>query len=215
MTTDDGQEITGEAEAEAPAAEALSEWERCLQGIDLDNLDLNNWYIVHTYSGYEAKVRTAIETKVAQMGWQDKVAHVLVPMEKIEEIKRGKKKMVERRMYPGYVLLQMLPEIEIWNTVQRLPGVSGFIGGGGGVPQCMPQHDVKLIFDQIFGRQRRPRLKISYELGENVRIIVGPFTDFTGKIQEIDDTRGKLKLVVDIFGRATPVEVELEQVERL
>ncbi len=213
MTTD--EQVPGADAAAERSPETLSEWERCLQGIDPDNLDLNNWYIVHTYSGYESKVRTAIEGKVAQMGWSDKVSHVLVPMEKVEEVKRGKKKMVERRMYPGYVLLQMQADIEIWNAVQRIPGVSGFIGGGGGVPQCMPQHDVKLIFDQIFGRQRRPRLKVSYELGENVRITVGPFTDFTGKVQEIDDTRGKLKLVVDIFGRATPVEVELEQVERL
>lgn len=213
MTMEEGQPDSGAAEA--PAPEAMSEWERCLQGIDPDHLELGNWYIVHTYSGYESKVRMAIEMKVAQQGWADKVTHVLVPMEKVEEIKRGKKKMVERRMYPGYVLLQMQADIEIWNAIQRIPGVSGFIGGGGGVPQCMPPHDVKLIFDQIFGRQRRPRLKISYELGENVRIIVGPFTDFTGKIQEIDEARGKLKLVVDIFGRATPVEVELEQVERL
>jgi transcriptional antiterminator NusG len=213
MTTDEKQPVTEAAETVAP--EAMSEWERCLQGIDPDHLELGNWYIVHTYSGYESKVRMAIEMKVAQQGWAEKVTHVLVPMEKVEEIKRGKKKMVERRMYPGYVLLQMQADIDIWNAIQRIPGVSGFIGGGGGVPQCMPAHDVKLIFDQIFGRQRRPRLKISYELGENVWIIVGLFMDFIGKIQEIDDVRGKLKLVVDIFGRATPVEVELEQVERL
>lgn len=199
---------------EVPAAD-LSAWEKSLLGIDPDNLDLNNWYIVHTYSGYEQKVRNTIEAKVATSGWQDRVWHVLVPMEKVEEVKRGRKVMVERRMYPGYVLIQMAPEIEIWNAIQRIPGVSGFIGGGGGVPQAMPPHDVRLIFDQIFGRQRRPRLKVTYELGENVRIVVGPFTDFTGKVQEIDESRSKLKLVVDIFGRATPVEVELEQVERL
>jgi len=112
------------------------------------------------------------------------------------------------------VLIQMVEDKQIWNQIHRMPGVSGFIGTSG-TPVKVQKTEVKLIFDQMFGRRRRPRLKISYELGENVRIVVGPFTDFTGMVKEIDEERGKLKLIVDIFGRATPVEVEIEQVERL
>lgn len=170
------------------------------------------WYVVHTYAGYENKVKTNLEKRVESMEMQDKIFRVLVPMEKEVEIKNGKKKSTMKKVFPGYVLVEMVMEDDSWYVVRNTPGVTGFVGPGSKPVSLSPQ-EVQQILRQMGVDEPRPRLK--FDCGDQVRVIEGPFSNFIGTINEIYLEKQKLKVFVSMFGRETPVELDFTQVEKL
>ncbi len=172
------------------------------------------WYVVHTYSGHEDRVKSSIEKAVANLGMQERIAQVLVPTEEVVEIKRNKKNIKKRKFFPGYVFIEMVIDNESYWLVRNTAGVTGFLGGVKPVP--MPEDEVKNLTDTISAPSgAKPRPAIMFEKEENVRIIEGPFKHFIGVVEEINEERGKLKVMVTIFGRPTPVELDYLQVEKL
>lgn len=170
------------------------------------------WYVIHTYSGYENKVKTNLEKRVISMGMQDRIFDVVVPMEEHIEIKEGKRRIVQKKIFPGYVLVQMDMADESWYVVRNTPGVTGFVGMGGR-PTPLEDEEVEGIMKQMGMEQPKPR--IDFEVGENVKVRTGPFEGFVGSIDHIDADKGKLKVLVSMFGRETPIELDLSQIERL
>ncbi len=173
-----------------------------------------DWYIVHTYSGYEAKVKASLEERIVSLELKDRIPQILVPSEPVVEIKGGKKRISDRKFFPGYILVEMELSDDTWYLIKNTPKVTGFLGGARH-PTPLPSEEIKYIIDQMRGEAEKPKLRVLFEQGENVRIVDGPFTNFTGAIDEVDDVRGKLKVMVSIFGRATPVEMEFLQVEKV
>lgn len=174
-----------------------------------------NWYVVHTYSGYENKVKTNLEKRVHSMEMQDKIFRVLVPMEEEIEHKEGKKKSVMRKVFPGYVLVEMIMTDDSWYVVRNTPGVTGFVGsaGAGSKPTALMPDEVVAILNQM--GLEEARAVSNFEVGEQVKVKEGPFANFVGSIEEIDLNREKLKVMVNMFGRETPVELDYYQVEKL
>jgi len=170
------------------------------------------WYVVHTYSGYENKVKTNLEKRVESMNMGDKIFRVLVPMEDEVEIKNGKRKVSKRKVFPGYVLVEMEMTDDSWYVVRNTPGVTGFVGSGS-KPIPLLDHEVHAILRQMGMEEQRT--KIDVEVGQSVRIVSGPFKDFIGVVREILEDKGKLRVTVSMFGRETPVELEFAQVEKL
>jgi transcription termination/antitermination protein NusG len=192
----------GEPPAEAPAAPAV-----------YDESSPRKWFIIHTYSGFEQKVAESLKSRAQAFGFADKIGQVLIPTEEVVELRGGKKVTSKRLVYPGYVLVEMEMNDELWHAVKATPRVTGFVGGG--------THPVPLSADevnQILYRQassaERPRPKTTFERNDNVRIVDGPFANFRGKVDEVNADRGTLRVMVMIFGRATPVELEFLQVEK-
>ncbi len=173
-----------------------------------------DWYIVHTYSGYEAKVKASLEERIVSLELRDRIPQILVPSEPVVEIKRGKKRISDRKFFPGYILVEMELSDDTWYLIKNTPKVTGFLGGGRH-PTPLPFEEIQYIIEQMRGEAEKPKLRVLFERGENVRIVDGPFTNFTGAIDEVDEVRGKLKVMVSIFGRATPVEMEFLQVEKV
>jgi transcriptional antiterminator NusG len=171
------------------------------------------WYAIQTYAGSEQSVKRAIETMADQLGIQERVEEIVVPTEDVIEVKNGKKKITERSLYPGYVFAKMDLDTDLWHKIQSLPRVSRFIGESK-KPTPLSEKDVRNILDKVENRAA-PKPKISFEPGEMVRIIDGPFANFTGMVEEYDLEHGKLKLNVSIFGRSTPVEILYSQVEKI
>jgi transcription termination/antitermination protein NusG len=171
-----------------------------------------NWYVVHTYAGYENKVKTNLEKRVESMEMQDKIFRVLVPMEKELEIKNGKKKATLKKVFPGYVLVEMIITDDSWYVVRNTPGVTGFVGPGS-KPIPLSQAEIAQILKQM--GMDEPKQKIDFTAGESVRVIEGPFSNFVGAIEEVLADRRKIKVLVSMFGRDTPVELEFYQVEKL
>ena len=171
------------------------------------------WYAIQTYAGSERSVKAAIETMAEQLGIQDKIEEIVVPTEDVIEVKNGKKKITERSLYPGYVFAKMDLDTDLWHKIQSLPRVSRFIGESK-KPTPLSEKDVQNILDKVRNRAA-PKPKISFEPGEMVRIVEGPFANFTGMVEEYDLEHGKLKLNVSIFGRSTPVEILYSQVEKI
>ncbi len=171
------------------------------------------WYAIQTHAGSERSVKNAIETMAEQLGLQDRIEEVVVPTEDVIEVKNGKKKISERSLYPGYVFAKMDLDTDLWHKIQSLPKVSRFIGESK-KPTPLNEKDVQNILDKVQNRAA-PKPKISFEPGEMVRIIDGPFANFTGMVEEYDLEHGKLKLNVSIFGRSTPVEILYSQVEKI
>ncbi|TCP52304.1 transcription antitermination protein nusG [Tumebacillus sp. BK434] len=173
------------------------------------------WYVVHTYSGYENKVKTNLEKRVHSMEMEDKIFRVLVPVEEETEIKNGKKKSVMRKVFPGYVLVEMIMTDDSWYVVRNTPGVTGFVGsaGAGSKPTPLLPSEVKTILKSMGVDETRK--KVDYTLKEAVRIVEGPFANFVGSIEEIQEDKQKLKVLVSMFGRETPLELDFEQVEKL
>lgn len=174
-----------------------------------------NWYVVHTYSGYENKVKANLEKRVETMGMQDKIFRVIVPEEEETDFKGGKKKVVKRKVFPGYVLVELIMTDDSWYVVRNTPGVTGFVGssGSGSKPTPLLPEEVHAILKSIGLEEKR--VDIDVEIGETVRVNEGPFMNFTGTIEEIDKDKGKLKVLVNMFGRDTPVELEFSQIEKL
>lgn len=168
------------------------------------------WFVVHTYSGYENKVKANLEKRVDSMGMQEKIFRVLVPTEEEVEVKDGKKKVTKKKVFPGYVLVEMIMGDDSWYVVRNTPGVTGFVGTGA-KPIPLLEDEVTGILGQMGFDEAR--MKITLEVGRHVRVKAGPFKDFIGTVEEVDSERGKLKVKVNMFGRDTPVELDYVQVE--
>ena len=173
--------------------------------------DGRRWYVIHCYSGYENKVRHAIEQRIETMQMEDRIYDVIVPTEEQIEIKDGKRKTVERRVFPGYVLVQMIMDEDSWYVVRNTPGVTGFVGMGNKPTPLRPE-EVQAIMRRM--EADAPVVKVSYRAGQKVRIIDGPFNDLVGTVDEIDVDRAKVRVMVSFFGRETPVELDFLQVEK-
>lgn len=171
------------------------------------------WYVVHTYSGYENKVKAALQEKIKALGKEDLFGEVLVPSEKVVDMVKGQKRTSSRKFFPGYILINMELNEDTWHIVKNVPKVTGFVGGQE-TPPTISEEEVKKITQQMEEGAVRPKPKVEFERGESVRVIDGPFTNFTGVVEEVKPDKGKLRVLVSIFGRATPVELEFVQVEK-
>jgi len=172
------------------------------------------WYIIHCYSGFEKKVAQSIREQAITHGMTDKFEDIVVPTEEVVEMRRGQKVSSERRFFPGYVLVRMDMTDQTWHLVRNTPKVTGFLGGGGR-PVPISEIEAQRVIRQVEEGVERPKPSILFEVGETVRVSDGPFTSFNGTVQEIDEERARLKVAVSIFGRATPVELEYTQVEKV
>jgi transcriptional antiterminator NusG len=174
----------------------------------------NRWYVIHVYSGFENKVASAIREQAEQKGLSDKFEEILVPTEKVVEVKRGAKVSAEHKFFPGYVLIKMDMNDETWHLVKNTAKVTGFLGGRGR-PSPISEAEASRIMRQVQEGIERPKPSITFEIGEQVRVCDGPFTSFNGLVEEVDEERARVKVAVSIFGRATPVELEYSQVEKV
>ncbi len=170
------------------------------------------WYVLNTYSGYEKKVEDNLEHRIETMDAKDKVFEVVVPTEQVEEVRHGERRRVERKMYQGYVLVRMDMDDHSWGVVRNTPGVVNFVGSGNR-PTPLPQAEVDNIFKQMKGEA--PRAQVSLTLGETVKITDGPFSEFLGTVDEVNQDKGRVRVMVSFFGRDTPVELDFLQVERI
>jgi len=172
------------------------------------------WYVLHVYSGFEGKVAEAIRDKAQKQGIEEKIEDILVPTEEVVEIKRGQKVNSERKVFPGYVLAKLDMSDEIWHLVKDTPKVTGFLGGGN-KPVPISEKEAARLITQLQEGIEKPRAAITFDIGEKVKVMEGPFASFEGLVEEVDDEKGRVKVSVSIFGRATPVELEYTQVEKL
>ncbi len=173
--------------------------------------DQRSWSVIHCYSGYENKVRHNLEQRIETMGMKDKIFEVVVPTEEEIEVKEGKRRTVERRVFPGYILVNMIMGEESWYVVRNTPGVTGFVGMGNAPTPLRPEEVAQIIKRM---EAEAPRIKVTFKPGERVRIVDGPFNDFRGTVSEIDMERAKVRVMVNFFGRETPVELDFLQVEK-
>ncbi|MGH9580233.1 MAG: transcription termination/antitermination protein NusG [Terriglobales bacterium] len=171
------------------------------------------WYIIHTYSGFEKKVRESLETRIEAFALQDKIGRVLIPTEPVTEVRGGKKYTTERMFYPGYVLVEMDMDDHVWHVVKSTPRVTGFVGTGQ-QPTPLSDEEVNQIVYRVQVGKDKPKLRFKFEKSDSVKIIEGPFASFTGVVDEVNEDRETLKVMVTIFGRSTPVELEFGQVEK-
>jgi transcriptional antiterminator NusG len=171
-----------------------------------------NWYVIHSYSGYENKVKKNLEHRIESLGMQDKIFQVVVPTEEEIELKDGQRRTVERRIFPGYILVDMLMDEDSWYVVRNTPGVTGFVGSVR-KPTPLRKRDVEKILKRM--RAETPRVKVTFRPGQKVRICDGPFEDFVGAVDDIYPDKGKVRILVSFFGRETPVELDFLQVEKI
>ena len=172
-----------------------------------------NWFIIHTYSGFENKVAESLKTRAEAFGFAHEIGQILIPTEEVVELRNGKKVTSKRMLYPGYVLVEMAMNDELWHAVKATPRVTGFVGGGNS-PVPLTADEVNSVLYRQASSAERPRPKLNFERNENVRIIDGPFTNFSGKVDEVNPERNTLRVMVTIFGRSTPVELDFLQVEK-
>ena len=172
------------------------------------------WYVIHTYSGFERKVKLSIEEQFGHSSYGDRFDEVVIPTEEVVEVRKGKKKVSSRKFFPGYILINVDMNQDIWYMIKNTPKVTGFLGSSS-EPVPLSGEEVKTIMDQIKGELARPKPKFSFEKGESVRVIDGPFLNFNGVVEDVNQDKGKVKVMVSIFGRATPVELEFPQIERV
>jgi transcription termination/antitermination protein NusG len=170
------------------------------------------WYVIHTYSGYENKVKTNLEHRIDSMGVRDKIFQVIIPTEEEIEIKDGQRRTVQRKVFPGYVLVEMVMGDDSWYVVRNTPGVTGFVGAGTR-PTALEDSEVKRILKQM--KMEAPKVKVTFSRGERVKVVDGPFTDFIGVVDDINPEKGKVRVLVSFFGRETPVELDFLQVARI
>ena len=178
---------------------------------ELPRPDGTEWYVIHSYSGYENKVEKNLLHRIASMSMEDKIFQVVVPTEEEVELKDGHRRTVERRVFPGYILVEMVLDEDSWYVVRNTPGVTGFVGSGSKPTPLRPDE-----VDKILKRMQAeaPKIKVSFKVGEKVRIVEGPFEDFMGTVDEIDLDRARVRVLVNFFGRETPIELDFLQVER-
>jgi transcription termination/antitermination protein NusG len=173
-----------------------------------------HWYIIHAYSGFEQKVAESLRTRSQAFGFADRLGQILIPTEEVIELRNGKKVTSKRLLYPGYVLVEMEMDDELWHAVKSTPRVTGFVGGGT-KPVPLTADEVNSVLYRQASSAERPRPKMTFEKGEMVKIVDGPFTNFSGKVDEINSERNTLRVMVTIFGRSTPVELDFLQVEKI
>jgi transcription termination/antitermination protein NusG len=219
-TADDAQEeleleqATGEGMPEAEPEGGSESAPEAGDGAEAAPVFQRNWYIVHTYSGFEQKVADSLRSRAEAFGFADKIGQILIPTEEVVELRAGKKVTSKRLLYPGYVMVQMDMNDELWHAVKATPRVTGFVGGGTS-PVPLSADEVNSILYRQERSAEHPRPKLSFEKNENVRIVDGPFTNFSGKVDEVNAERNTLRVLVTIFGRATPVELDFLQVEKI
>jgi transcription termination/antitermination protein NusG len=177
-----------------------------------------SWYVVHTYAGYENKVKSNLESRISSMNMEDRIFEVVIPMEEVAEIKAGKRVFVQRKVFPGYLLCRCDLDDDSWSVIRQTPGVTGFVGPGT-KPTSLPRAEVEAILqvrpEGPEGQKRHSKPRLEHQVGDTVRVKEGPFADFSGQIAEINEDQLKLKVLVNIFGRETPVELEFSQVAKL
>jgi len=171
-----------------------------------------NWYVLHTYSGYEESVAKNLKQRIESLSMEDKIFNVIVPKEKKIKIKDGKRKTVEEKIYPGYVLVEMIVTDDSWYVVRNTPNVTGFIGAGT-IPIPVSKKEIDSLMERM--EEKEPQYKIEVKPGDLVKVIDGPFKDFDGRVSEIDEGKGKIKVLVNMFGRDTPVELDSLQIKKL
>jgi transcriptional antiterminator NusG len=172
------------------------------------------WYVIHTYSGYEAKAKAALEERVRSMHMEQKIGAVLVPVERVQELgKGGQRKISSRKFFPGYIFVNMLLDDETWHVIKNTPKITGFVGHATNPPE-VPEHEVREITQQMEEGALRPKPKVLFEVGEAIKVVDGPFQDFNGTVEEVKPEKGKVRVLISIFGRATPVELDFVQVEK-
>ena len=171
-----------------------------------------NWYVIHTYSGFEQKVKANLMEQFERSARKEDLGEIIVPVEDVVEVRKGKKKISSRKFFPGYVLINVEMSQDIWYMIKNTAKVSGFLGGGG-KPVPLSEEEMRAVEEQIRGETSQPKHKFSFEKGENVRVVDGPFVNFNGTVDEVNQDKGKVRVMVSIFGRATPVELEFPQVE--
>ncbi|MGL6110976.1 MAG: transcription termination/antitermination protein NusG [Rubrivivax sp.] len=196
--------MTEQAESSTPATEAAATPASALR-----------WYVVHAYSGMEKAVERNLRERIDRSGMQSKFGRILVPTEEVVELKNGKKSVTERRFFPGYVLVEMLMDDESWHLVKHTSKVTGFVGGARNRPAPISEAEVMKIVNQMQEGIDKPRPKVLWQVGELVRVKDGPFTDFNGAVEEANYEKSKVRVSVTIFGRATPVELDFAQVEKI
>ena len=179
-----------------------------------DESSTKKWYIIHTYSGFENKVHESLRTRAEAFGFADKIGQILIPTEEVVELRNGKKVTSKRLVYPGYVMVEMEMSDALWHEIKNTPRVTGFVGGGNQPVPLSPDEVNAILYRQTTAAER-PRPKMNFEKNDSVRIIDGPFANFSGKVDEVNTERGTLRVMVTIFGRATPVELEFLQVEKV
>lgn len=173
-----------------------------------------DWYVIHSYSGYENKVKANLETRIRSMHMEDRIFEVRIPMEDVVEIKAGKKVTVPRKVFPGYILVRMILDDDSWFGVRNTPGVTGFVGGSN-KPTPLSRREVERFLGVHKEEERpKPRFKPEWEMGDQVRVVTGPFADFNGRIEDIDFDQSKVTVLVNIFGRDTPVELGFEDIQK-
>ncbi len=219
IPADDGVAADDEVALEAQESDDLDE-----EAVDeeeeeeLEEEEGRRWFVIHTYSGYENKVETNLKHRIASMGVDDKIYDVVIPTEEQVEIKDGQRRTVQRKVFPGYVLVQMtvtdegIPPNDAWYVVRNTPGVTGFVGAGTH-PSPLEEPEVKRILRRM--KMEAPRVKVSFSKGERVKVVDGPFTDFIGIVDAINPEKGKVRVLVSFFGRETPVELDFLQVSRI
>jgi transcription termination/antitermination protein NusG len=181
---------------------------------DADQLPEKKWYIVHTHSGYEHKAKAALEERVRALHMEHKFGDVLVPVERVQELgKGGQRKISSRKFFPGYIFVNMVLDDETWHVIKDTPKITGFVGHATNPPE-VPQAEVTEITQQMEEGALRPKPKVLFEVGEPVKVIDGPFQDFNGTVEEVKPEKGKVRVLISIFGRATPVELDFVQVEK-
>ena len=211
-----GEGLPAEAEPqtpEAPAAEVEAE-PAAVEPVSDDAASSKRWFILHTYSGFEQKVADSLRSRAEAYGYSDKIGQVLIPAEEVVELRGGRKVTSKRMLYPGYVLVEIEMSDDLWHAVKNTPRVTGFVGGGNS-PVPLSADEVNQILYRQASSAERPRPKLSFEKSDMVRIIDGPFTNFSGKVDDVNSERNTLRVLVTIFGRATPVELEFLQVEKI
>lgn len=207
-STEETEPPLSDAGTADPASESIEEDQPESSEFDQDG---RSWFVVHCYSGYENKVRHNLEQRIETMGMKDKIFDIVVPTEEEIEVKEGKRRTVERRVFPGYILVNMVMTEESWYVVRNTPGVTGFVGMGN-TPTPLRPEEVSQIIKRM--EAEAPRIKLTFKSGERVRIVDGPFNDFRGTVAEIDMERAKVRVMVNFFGRETPVELDFLQVEK-
>ncbi len=208
-TTDTSFFDEPEAEAEDENAEPPDEDEIAL----FDPGDGRNWYVLNTYSGHETRVEKNLDRRIKSMDVADKIFRIIVPTEEELEIRGGQRRQVQRKLLPGYVLVEMILDDDTWYVVRNTPGVTGFVGTEHPVP--LPAHEVKSILKQMKTGSAEPRIRVGFEIGDSVRVTEGPFDEFMGEVDEINLEKGKVRVLISMFGRETPVELDFIQVEKV